>query len=75
MSLAEEYRATFPLMDPKGEHATGWQWRISERSVAPDGQTSLDEAMGLVEIQLDVWHRDRPDQTRRFFTIVARPRL
>lgn len=73
-SVLEEYRATFPVMAASGTDPSGWVWQISERITAPDGPTSLDTAMVLVAVTLDVWHRDRPDNRFAFETIVARPR-
>lgn len=73
-SLAEEYRATFPQMQAAGTDASGWQWRITERPVAPDGPTALDDAMRLVAVQITVWPADRPSEARQFETVIARPR-
>ncbi|RGP35903.1 hypothetical protein [Pseudotabrizicola alkalilacus] len=74
VSLAEAYRATFPQMEAEGQDPAGWAWRITERSVAPDGQTSLDPVMRLVEVQITVWHIDRRAEPTTFSTLIARPR-
>lgn len=73
VSVLEEYRATYPVMAPKGSDSSGWAWEIDEAKVAPDGITSLAPAMQLFELRLEVWHHERPSERQRFGTIVARP--
>lgn len=73
VSLLTEYRYTWPLIAASGVDDSGWHWRIIEQRVVPDGPTALDFAMHLVELRLEVWHRDRPQDVQPFSTIVARP--
>ena len=72
-SVFEEYRVTFPQMETVGEDESGWNWQIAETPVAPDGRTSLDSAMQLIEMRLTVWHRDRTANKYDFTSLVARP--
>lgn len=74
VSLAEEYRATYPQLGAEGLDPAGWAWRITERSVSPDGQTSLDPVMRLVAVEITVWHLDRSAEPATFSTLIARPR-
>lgn len=74
VSLAEEYRAVYPQIPPQGQDASGWAWQIAERSVTPDGPTSLDPQMRLVEVQITIWHIDRMAERAEFSTLIARPR-
>ena len=73
VSTVEEYRVRYPLMPSSGQDASGWNWEIGETAVAPDGPTTLDPVMQLVELQVSVWHETQEERFT-FDTIVARAR-
>lgn len=74
LSLIEEYRVRGDALPSSGTDNSGWSWRISEAIVRPDGPTSLDGLMVLVEVEMSVWHPDRPEGAQSFHTLVARLR-
>ncbi len=72
VSILEEYRLTYPQMAATGADLSGWAWSIAESRIVPDGPTSLDNAMHLVQLDLEVWDENRPRDSYKFVTIVAR---
>ncbi|WP_028031206.1 type II secretion system protein [Gemmobacter nectariphilus] len=74
MSLMEEYRVRGEAVPLSGTDISGWSWTISETVVHPDGPTSLDGLMVLVEVKLAVWHPERPESQQIFHTLAARSR-
>ncbi|MDD7973714.1 hypothetical protein [Roseinatronobacter alkalisoli] len=71
LSILEEYRTVRPLAGVRGENAQGWNWNIATQAARPDGPTPLDDVMELHEIQIEVWHRTRPQQRFRSSTFKA----
>lgn len=70
-SALEEYRVTFPQMRPAGEDATGWSWSISETDLPPDPGPSV-ASIRYVEVDVVVWHKDRPDMQATLRATIAR---
>jgi type II secretory pathway pseudopilin PulG len=70
-SALEEYRVTYPQMHPKGEDASGWSWSISETDLPPDPVQSV-APINLVEVEVVVWHKDRPDIRATLKATIAR---
>ena len=68
-SKLEEYRVTYPEMQPDGTDPSGWSWSIIERPLPAEDAIGL---IRLVSVDVSAWHQDRPDLSAMIQGVIAR---
>ena len=70
-SILEEFRVTFPEMQPEGETAQGWAWTVTEVGSTVDHEPAMP-LISYVDVTVTTWHKNSPDLRATLQATIAR---